>query len=187
MPALLLFAVTIALSLDAAAEAIARGNGVRRPSWTAALGMGVVFAVFQVLMPCVGWWLAVSAQGLIAGNDRWVAFILLAAIGVRMLWEASTRAAEADAAAGWPTPVRLVGLGFLTSLDGLAAGVGFATLGIAPFWPALAMGVLTLVISVLGARHARACGLRGARAASIAGGLLLIAMGVGVLLGSAGS
>ena len=182
MPPLLLLAVAVALSLDAAAEAIARGNGARRPSWTAAVGMGVVFAVFQVLLLGLGWWLAASALGLIAGQDRWVACLLLAAVGARMLWEVTTRAAEADAAAGWPPPLRLLGLGLVTSLDGFAAGVGLATLGIAPLLPALAIGALTLVITVLGARLARAIGLRGARVTSAAGGLLLIAAGVGILL-----
>lgn len=183
MSPLILLAVAVALSLDAAAEAIARGNGVRRPSWAAAVGMGVVFAGFQILLPCLGWWLAVSAQGLLAGHDRWVACILLATMGARMLWEATTRAAEADAAAGWPSPVRLLGLGLVTSLDGFAAGVGFATLGIAPLLPALVIGALTLVVTVLGARQARLLGLRGARVAAITGGLLLIAIGIGIVLG----
>lgn len=182
MSPLLLLAIALALSLDAAAEAVARGNGARRPSWAAASAMGVVFGLFQVLLPCLGWWLAVSAQGLLGEHERWVAAVLLGAVGARMLWEAGTSAAEADAAAGWPSPVRLLGLGFVTSLDGLAAGVGFATLGVAPLPPALAMGALTLVITTLVARGAPRLGLRGARAIAVAGGVLLIAIAIGLML-----
>ena len=182
MPPLLLLAIAIALSLDAAAEAIARGNGARRPSWSAALLMGIVFGLFQAVLIAFGWWLAVSAQGILGGREAWVAALLLAAMGARMLWEASTRAAEADAAAGWPSPARLLGLGIATSLDGLAAGVGLATLGIAPLPPALLVGALTLVLSVLGARHATSLGLRGARVAAVVGGVLLLAIAVGVLV-----
>ena len=182
MPPLLLLAAAVALSLDAAAEAIARGNGARRPSLGESLGMGVVFALLQAVLLGLGWWLAASTLGLIGGPDRWLASLLLVAVGLRMLWEVATRAAQADAAAGWPTPARLPVLGIVTSLDGFAAGVALATLGIAPLTPALAIAALTLVVTVLGAALARPLGIGGARVTAALGGLLLIAAGVAIVL-----
>jgi putative Mn2+ efflux pump MntP len=181
MPPLLLLSTAVALSLDAFAVAISRGMCARRPSWGSAIAMGVVFGVFQALMPCLGWLLGVGAQGWVEAYDHWVAFVLLAAIGGKMLWEAATTRAS-DAGGGWPTPLGLIGLGIATSLDAFAAGVGFATLNIAPLAPALVIGAITCVAAVIGAHFGRMLGTRVGRGAEAFGGVVLIAIGGWILV-----
>ena len=181
MPAYLLIAAAIALSLDAAALAIARGM-VRRPSLAQAAGFGLLCGIFQAVLLGLGWWLCVGAQGWIAGNDRWLASVLLAAIGAKMLWEAASGSIVAEAVAGWPTWRAALGLAVLTSLDAAAAGVGLATLGNDPLMAAIVVGAVTLLAVVVGARWADAFGGRGVRGLEAFGGGLLIAIGGWLLL-----
>ena len=184
MPILFLVGTAVGLSMDACAVAISRGLGAQHASWRRAATMGAVFGLFQGVMPCIGFALGVGARDAIAAFDHWVAFILLAAIGGKMLWEA--RLATTAQPAGWPSLGALLLLGLATSVDALAAGFSLATLEVPLLLSAGLIGGITFVLSTLCAHFGRHLGAGAGRAADVFGGLLLIGLGVWILVGHLG-
>lgn len=180
MNGLLLVGTAIGLSMDACAVAISRGMGAQRASWRHAAAMGAVFGLFQGVMPCIGYAAGIVALPYIEAFDHWVAFVLLAAIGGKMLWEA--RPGQAPAAHGWPTFAGLIGLGIATSIDALAAGVTLAALQVPILVAAALIGGVTFVLATLCAHFGRHLGAFAGRAADAFGGLLLIALGTWILI-----
>lgn len=181
MDVLLLLGTAVGLSMDACAVAISRGLGAQHASWRRAATMGAVFGLFQGVMPCIGFALGVGARDVIAAYDHWVAFVLLGAIGGKMLWEA--RNATEPEVGGWPSLGALLLLGLATSLDALAAGFTLATLGVPLALAATLIGGVTFALSTACAHFGRHLGARAGRAADAFGGLLLIALGTWILAG----
>ncbi len=105
-----LLLVGVGLSMDAFAVAIAKGLGMHRVNWRHALVIALFFGGFQALMPALGWAVGALFASYVEAVDHWVAFILLAFIGGKMLWDAfhedeageSGEGAGADAPAGMP-------------------------------------------------------------------------------------
>ena len=79
-------AIAFAMSTDAFAAAIAKGAALRRPSWREALRTGAIFGVIEALTPLVGWLIGSAAAKYASEWDHWIAFALLAGLGVRMVW-----------------------------------------------------------------------------------------------------
>ena len=184
-----LFAIAVALSLDAFAVATGVGCAVRRPRPGQFVRLAGSFGLFQFLMPAAGWHLGASLHQYIAAWGHWIAFALLAWIGGSMLRSALSPAMlkpQYPAAADKDDPTRgfnLIVLAVATSIDALAVGLSFSMLGIGIWGPAGLIGCVCAAISafglLLGARLARAPGF-GSRAECI-GGLVLIAIGVNIL------
>jgi len=179
MPLLLLVGTALGLSMDACAVAISRGLGAQHASWRQAATMGAIFGLFQGAMPCIGFALGVGARDTIAAFDHWVAFVLLAGIGGKMLWEA--RMAVEPVAGGWPRLGTLVVLGLATSVDALAAGFTLATLEVPLALAAGLIGGITFVLATVCAHFGRHLGARAGRAADVLGGVLLIGLGIWIL------
>jgi putative Mn2+ efflux pump MntP len=187
--AILLLAV--GLSLDAAAASASRGMSVARVRLRHVLMVGGLFGGFQALMPLLGWTIGSRLGPWLRAWDHWIAFALLAGIGSKMIVEARTQARE-QATHGVPgaqsdadpfgLKVMLV-LALATSIDALAAGTTLPLLD-APFVLSLAtIGVTTAVLSVAGLFAGRRLGaLLGARL-DLAGGVVLIGLGVHILIG----
>jgi manganese efflux pump family protein len=171
--------LAFALAMDATAVAAARGvAGVTRGE---ALRIGVAFGAFQAGMAAIGWIAGRTAARAIEQWDHWVAFGLLALIGAKMIVEA-IRGGDEDAARGALTWKMLLVLAVATSIDALAAGVTLPVLD-APAAIAIAtIGVVTLVLSVVGALAGAAIGARGGRGLELAGGVALIGIGVKTLV-----
>lgn len=176
MTTLLLLA--FALATDAFCVAVAQGASTR-PGPGGAIRMALAFGVAQALMPLVGWGLGRAFAGAIEQVDHWIAFALLAAIGAKMIREAT---------AGGGTPaVALSGMGLLTaalatSVDAAAAGIALPTLGLPVGLAAGAIGAITAALCLVGALAGGAIGARGGRKAEAAGGLVLIGLGLRILL-----
>lgn len=139
------------------------------------------FGLFQAFMPLVGWLLAEKALSLPNGADRWVAFGLLLLVGGKMISE-GVKPREGCLFTGDPTrglPLILLAIG--TSLDALAAGVGFTPLGLAPLFTSSVIGVLTFAIVAVGMSLANRIGRRAGGRAAVMGGLILIAIGMKIL------
>lgn len=177
-----LFLIAVGLSMDAFAVSVCKGLAMRKCTWSKAVLVGFYFGAFQAGMPLIGYFLGVQFKQVIVSIDHWIAFILLGIIGVNMLREAfgsCEECAEQDGALDVKT---MVGLAVATSIDALAVGVTFAFLQV-DIIPAVGfIGIITFAISVAGVKIGNIFGGRYKKGAEIAGGVILILMGVKILI-----
>ena len=180
-----LFLIGVGLSMDAFAAAICQGLSMTRIKWGHALTVGLYFGGFQALMPFTGWMLGSQFADRIQQYDHWIAFILLVLIGGNMIREALS--GDEEDAAQAETDLRLDHkklflMAIATSIDALAIGVTFAFLETA-ILPAIGIiGCTTFVLSGVGVMVGHRFGLRYKKKAEIAGGVILILIGVKILL-----
>ena len=175
-----LFLIAVSLSMDAFAVSVCKGLSVGRPQLRHCLSCGIWFGLFQALMPLLGWLLGVRFQGLIVSVDHWVAFVLLGVIGFNMVRE--SRGGEAEELDCSFSPRAMLPLAVATSIDALAVGITFAFLQ-ADILPAVIfIGVTTFALSFAGVRMGSVFGSRYRSRAELAGGLVLIGMGLKILL-----
>ena len=179
-----LLLVAVGVSMDAFAVSICRGLGMRRLNLRTAAVLALFFGGFQALMPLVGWALGSQFMGVIAPVDHWVAFVLLAFIGGKMLWEAFH---EDDEGCGCEDTSAIdlrefLVLAVATSIDALAAGISFAALNVDIVASVSLIGVITFALSFVGVAVGHFFGARYERPASVVGGVVLILIGLKVLL-----
>ncbi len=179
-----LLLTAIGLAMDAFAVSICKGLGMHRMNYKQALVIGLYFGVFQALMPLLGWLLGTSFSRYIRAFDHWIAFVLLAFIGGKMLWDAFHESGEekTEAIDGKLNHKELFMLAIATSIDALAVGIAFACLEVSIWSSITIIGVVTLVISFLGVCIGHRFGNRFEKQATIVGGLVLVAIGVKILL-----
>ena len=167
-----LFIIAVSLSMDAFAVSVCKGLSVERPRLSHCLTCGGWFGAFQALMPLLGWLLGVRFQGMIVSVDHWIAFVLLGLIGFNMVRE--SRGGEAEELDASFSPRAMLPL---------AVGVTFAFLQVDNIAAAVAfIGVTTFVLSAAGVRVGAVFGARFKSRAELAGGLVLMGMGVKILV-----
>lgn len=175
-----LFIIAVSLSMDAFAVSICKGLSTGRPRLSHCLACGGWFGGFQALMPLAGWLLGVRFQEMIVSVDHWIAFGLLSLIGANMVRESrGGEAEELDRSFG---PRAMLPLAVATSIDALAVGVTFAFLQVDILPAVLFIGVTTFLLSAAGVKVGAAFGVRFKSRAELAGGLILIGMGVKILI-----
>ena len=174
-----LFIIAVSLSMDAFAVSICKGLSAGQPRLGHCLTCGAWFGGFQGLMPFIGWLLGVRFQGLIVSVDHWIAFALLGLIGFNMVRE--SRGGEAEELDCSFSPRAMLPLAVATSIDALAVGVTFAFLKVDIAPAVLFIGVTTFVLSAAGTKIGAAFGVRFKRRAELAGGLVLMGMGLKIL------
>ena len=179
-----LFLIGVGLSMDAFAVSICKGLGMKRLNMKQALVIGLFFGGFQALMPLIGWALGTQLADFIMPIDHWIAFILLALIGGKMLLDVFREGDEEDS--GEPKDAKLdfkelLMLAIATSIDALAVGITFAFLGVNIVVAIAVIGVTTFVLSVVGVAVGHAFGARYEKGATIAGGIVLILIGCKIL------
>ena len=170
----------VGLSMDAFAVSICKGLAMKRITAGKAVVVGLWFGGFQALMPLIGYLAGSAFSGHIQKIDHWIAFILLGLIGANMIREAVSGEEEEGSdslAAG-----EMFLLAVATSIDALAVGVTFAFLSV-KILPAVSLiGVTTFLFSVAGVKIGNLFGLRYKAKAEIAGGIILIGIGLRILL-----
>lgn len=178
-----LFLIALGVSADAFAVALGKGLHLRRFTVGNAVIIAGAFGLFQAVMPLIGYFLGVGFSSYIEDYDHWIGFGLLTAIGAKMLWEA-LKGGDDDSEVDTDRVdlKELSVLAVATSIDALAVGVTFAFLPDVPIvWAVLLVGVTTFVISFAGVAVGNRMGHRFGKPAEIAGGLVLIVMGVKIL------
>ena len=175
-----LFLVAVGLSMDAFAVAVCKGLATGKVRIRHMLIPGAWFGAFQALMPLIGYFLGSRFEKYIVSVDHWIAFVLLAGIGANMLREAAKNE-ESDEDASMSVKVMLP-LALATSIDALAVGVtlGFLQVRILP--AVCFIGVITFLLSAAGVKVGSLFGERWRRGAQIAGGVILILLGLKILL-----
>lgn len=170
--------------MDAFAVAIGKGLGMRTLDMRKACIIALFFGGFQALMPLLGYILGAQFAQLVTSVAHWIAFALLASIGGKMLWDAfhedgDDDATDADSALDLK---ELLLLAVATSIDALAVGVSFAFLDVAIAPSVALIGVTTFAISLAGVAIGHQFGSRWERPSTIAGGVILIAIGIKIVL-----
>ncbi|MEF9945777.1 MAG: manganese efflux pump MntP family protein [Lachnospiraceae bacterium] len=180
-----LFFIAVGLSMDAFAVSVCKGLAMTKCTWKKAGIVGLYFGVFQGGMPLLGYLLGVQFKTIITSIDHWIAFVLLSIIGLHMVKEA--RAENGCTSCGNKEEDSLdiktmVGLAVATSIDALAVGVTFAFLAV-QIVPAVGfIGAVTFLLSVAGVKMGHAFGGKYKAKAEMAGGIILVLMGVKILL-----
>lgn len=165
--------------MDAFAVSICKGLSVRKMQLRHALICGVWFGAFQALMPLLGYWLGSGFAGLIGSFGHWVAFVLLAVIGVNMIRESF--GGEEEVTPDF-SPKAMLPLAVATSIDALAVGVSFAATGTDIVAAVGFIGIITFLLSAAGVYIGGAFGDRFQGKAELAGGVILVLMGSKILL-----
>lgn len=176
-----LLLIAVGLSMDAFAVSICKGLATKKVGVKHMLIVGLWFGGFQALMPLIGYFLGSTFEEYITRFDHWVAFVLLAIIGGNMIREAlSGEEEKANDSLG----VReMLTLAVATSIDALAVGVTFALLPGVNIAAAVSfIGVITFVISAAGIKVGNAFGAKFKSKAELAGGVILILIGLKILL-----
>lgn len=189
MNALSILTLGLAMSTDAFAAALAKGTAMEHHRWRTALRIGAVFGLVEALTPLLGWWLGSLAVHAIEDYDHWVAFTLLAGLGLHMMYHAraspSTKPAAAlpaDNQASSRQPLWSLALaGLATSIDALAVGVGLAFVQVHILVVSAVIGLCTFVMVTLGIMAGKALGVAFGRRASLCGGALLIGIGLAIV------
>ena len=175
-----IFLTGIGLSMDAFAVAICKGLGMKKIDRKYTVVIAAFFGVFQALMPLLGWFLGSRFSRYIQSFDHWIAFALLAFIGVNMIRE-SREQAEGTAVTGIDYK-ELFLLAVATSIDALAVGITFAFLDVSIVSSIAVIGVTTFVLSLVGVVVGNFFGSRYKSWAEILGGIILIGIGCKILL-----
>jgi putative Mn2+ efflux pump MntP len=176
---ILLFAV--GLSLDCFAVALAAGSANLEDRARTGLIIASFFGGFQCIMAILGWGAGFYLAAFIAGFDHWVAFAILGAIGIKMVYEAFFEKENAgmDYYSRWTV---IVLLSVATSVDALGAGLGIGLLGSDILLPALAIGLTSFAFSLIGVELGSRLAHRFGSAMEVIGGLILIGIGTRILL-----
>lgn len=174
--------LALAMSTDAFAAAIGKGAALHKPRLSEALRTGAIFGIIEAITPVIGWGLGISSAKYVEAFDHWIAFALLAGIGITMIYKSLV---ERDPSAIKPAShslgvliITAVG----TSIDALAVGVGLAFLEVNILPVAAAIGFSTFVLVTLGVMLGRGLGAVVGRRAELAAGLVLILIGISILI-----
>lgn len=173
--------IAVGLSMDAFAVSIGKGLSCKKAGLKEGLLCGVWFGGFQALMPLIGWLLGSAFAEKVQSVDHWIAFILLAFIGGKMIWEAFGEEDSHPEQSSFSFKTMLV-LAVATSIDALAAGVTFSFLGSGILAPVVIIGCTTFIFSVFGLMTGKVLGCRFHKGAEIFGGSVLILIGLKILI-----
>lgn len=176
-----LFLIAVGLSMDAFAVSVCKGLSMQKMNEKNAVIIGLYFGGFQAFMPFLGYMLGSRFQNVITAYDHWIAFILLAVIGGNMIKEALSKEEEKlDPSVAFPD---MLVLAVATSIDALAVGVTFAFLKVRIAAAVSFIGVTTFILSIVGVKVGTIFGMKYKSKAELAGGLILVFMGLKILIG----
>lgn len=175
-----LFIMAVGLSMDAFAVSVCKGLSVKKLSAGHMMITGLYFGGFQAGMPLLGYFLGRQFQSLITEIDHWIAFILLALIGMNMIRESLGK--EEEEMNDSFSFHEMFPLAIATSIDALAVGVTFAFLQV-DIVPAVSfIGIITFMLSAVGVKIGNVFGSRFKSKAEFLGGMVLVLMGIKILL-----
>ncbi len=177
--------LAVGLSMDAFAVSVCKGLAMCKVKLKNACIVGLWFGAFQAGMPLIGYFLGASFQQYIEAVDHWVAFALLLVIGLNMIREALSGDEEKC-----DCSVRardMIAPAFATSVDALVVGIAMAMAagkegGLNVFLSVGIIGVVTFLLCVLGVKIGGIFGEKYKKPAEIAGGIILVLIGVKTVL-----
>ncbi|PZU84932.1 MAG: hypothetical protein DI528_13380 [Shinella sp.] len=177
------FFLSVSMSVDAFAVSVSRGTALERPRLIEALKTGAVFGLVEAMTPFLGWMAGVAANEWVAQFDHWIAFGILMAVGLHMVYGV-LRGEEGNTQPANQSFWVLIATAFGTSIDAMAVGLSLALIdvnltGIIAI--SLAIGLATLAMSTSGLLLGKAIGDRFGKFAEIGAGVVLCSLGSMIL------
>ncbi|MDD6327032.1 MAG: manganese efflux pump MntP family protein [Eubacteriales bacterium] len=176
-----LFILAVGLSMDAFAVSVCKGLATKDVSVKQMCLAGVWFGGFQALMPLIGYFLGSAFAKSIEGCDHWIAFGLLALLGVNMIKEAFSKESDDEVTDSFGVKTMFI-MAIATSIDALAVGVTFAFLQVNIIPAVSFIGIITFLLSFVGVKIGNLFGVKYERKAQLAGGIILVLTGIKILL-----
>ena len=176
--------IAVALAMDAFSVCISCGIMIPHPGFRHYFRLAFHFGLFQFMMPVIGYFGGMYLESYIKAYDHWIAFGLLAFIGLKMIWEAFTNKEKKDGACrqdpsrGWS----LVVLAVATSIDALAVGLSIGLMNHPILLPSIIIGAVCSAFSILGIAIGNRVGSVLGRRAEAVGGVLLVTIGIKILI-----
>ena len=178
-----LLLLAVGLSADAFAVSVCKGLSMKKANLKASAVCGVWFGGFQALMPLLGFFLGSIFADAIVAVDHWIAFVLLALIGINMLRDAFSKDCCGEQPDEDLSPKTMFVMAVATSIDALAVGISMAMAGNVNIYLAVALiGVITFILSGIGVKIGNIFGSRFEKPAQVFGGVILILLGTKILL-----
>ena len=171
-----LLLISVSLAMDAFAVSIAKGLSTQKNTLKVALVCGVWFGAFQLLMPLIGYFLGSQVSGIIHEYSGPIALVLLTIVGANMIREALKN--DDDEVTGAIDAKEMFVLAIATSIDALVVGVSYVAMDVNIALASVIIGVITFAISFIGAFLGNKIGTKFEKPASIAGGVVLILIGL---------
>ncbi len=168
--------------MDAFSVSICRGLSMQKISYKGAALTALFFGAFQFIMPVIGYFAGLRFDRYISAAGSWVGFILLTAVGGKMIFEAARGEDEAEISPYSHDLWELFMLAVATSIDALAVGVVYAAQGEGIFFPAAVTGCVTFILSLCGVGIGYKSGGKFGRKAGILGGAVLVVIGIRLLI-----
>ena len=177
-----LLLLSIGLAMDAFAVSVCKGISMKKMNWKKACIIGLWFGGFQALMPTIGYFLGSAFESLVTNIDHWIAFVLLGIIGGNMIKEAFCKEKDDEESSDDISFKTMLMLAIATSIDALAVGITFAFLNVNLFLAISMIGIITFAISIIGTKVGNKFGNKYEKKAELAGGVILILIGIKILL-----
>ncbi|WP_024833644.1 manganese efflux pump MntP family protein [Ruminiclostridium josui] len=174
--------LAIGLSMDASAVSISNSLCIKKIKVKHILQMAITFAVFQGIMPLIGYYAANSFETVIERFDHWIAFILLVIIGGKMLHESITADEEQDCSLFALTFKLLIIQAIATSIDALAVGVSLSALNVNILYSITIISIITFMCCTAAILLAKRFGNLLGKRAGIVGGLILVGIGIKIFV-----
>ena len=190
MDLITLLLLAVGLSMDAFAVSICKGLSMKQLKFRHMLIVGAWFGTFQALMPLLGYFLGIRFVKLVNSVAPWIAFVLLSLIGVNMIRESFSKENQENQCNALGFKTMLV-MAIATSIDALAVGITFACVPVSivnageiinTIVAVLIIGVTTFLLSMCGVKFGNVFGARHKNKAELAGGIILILLGVKIIL-----
>lgn len=180
-----LFITAVGLSMDAFAVSACKGLAVKKAGLKQMLIAGLWFGGFQALMPAIGYLFGSTLRVYVEKYDHWIAFIMLGLIGANMIKEALSKEENEESSSASMRAKDMFTLAVATSIDALIVGIGFAFLPKEDMNIVAAVcfiGITTFILSAVGIKIGNIFGLKFKKKAELAGGIILVLMGLKILL-----
>ena len=175
-----IFFIAMSLSFDSFATAVSIAIKNKKHTIKIGLTLAFVFALFQGVMSYLGYVIGVGLAPVIAHIDHWVAFVLLAGIGIRFIFEAFEKDDNKNIQhLNWKV---IILLGLATSIDALVVGVTFAFMSIQIFSSLIIISFVTFILTFLGYWIGKGLSGVDSKKVEIFGGIILTGIGVKILL-----
>ena len=169
------------LSFDSFAVSVSCGLVKKQISFREAIPIALSLALFQALFPVLGWLAGMQLHDYIGAFDHWVAFLLLAFLGFKMMHEGKKGQYNPNTFSSLGVRV-VLGLSVATSIDALVVGLSFGVLDMSIVYPVVIIGFITFIVSMFGMFCGKSIPARHSRHSLLLGGLVLIIIGFKILV-----
>lgn len=181
MDIIIIIFIAFGLAMDAFAVSITSGLTIKHLRINNALKIAIFFGSFQAIMPLIGWSAGFGFRDFISGVDHWVTFGLLSIVGCKMIYESSKMGSNEKKIDPLNVYVLFI-LSIATSIDALAVGLSLSFLNVPIALPAIIIGVVAFLLSLVGVYIGNRIGHFFERKIEIIGGVILIGIGVKILI-----